>query len=167
MSLDLFELKQSIKTKEELSEFIYALDTLRASLYKTKINAFDEAIKESVSDQLGRLIGKTLKKNKIKPTNKKDLEEFLSNLKEELGNVEVLNLTLAYSPTPASIEKICDWVRDNISEDLVLEIDENSQIIGGAEINFRGKYRDYSLISTLSENSNKIGGIVKESLTTK
>lgn len=72
-------------------------------------------------------------------------EEGLSKLLKLLGELKILKLTLAISPTPAMIDDISTWVKKNVGQDVVLDIKMDESIIAGAQISLDGKYGDYSL----------------------
>ena len=123
-----------LKTLDDVDTLIQEIDVLSNSLYKSN---FEEVlyskIRKSTLDAIVRFgVGAQL----IAPL--RELEEILKTLK-------LLKLTLAVSPTPALVDTISSWVKTNVGEDVVLDISLDSNLMGGAQISFSGKYADYSL----------------------
>ena len=58
-------------------------------------------------------------------------------------------MSLAIDPTPETIDRLFDWVKKNLGEGIVLDIDKDESILGGAIISFDGIYNDLSLRKTL------------------
>ena len=79
------------------------------------------------------------------------LEKLLFEIKQEISKVKVLKLYLAIDPTPQIIENTSSWVKENLGEDVVLDIERDETILGGAIISFDGQYKDFSLRKTLDE----------------
>jgi len=74
-----------------------------------------------------------------------DQTDYLKGLKEQVGSLEALKITLAISPNSDLVEFIGNWVRKETGQNTVLEIDTDKTIIGGMILSFKGKYKDYSL----------------------
>ncbi len=69
----------------------------------------------------------------------------LENWKLEIENLRELHLTLAYEPTRTNILTFSNWTKKNVAEDVILDINVDQRIVGGAQIVWNGKYQDYSL----------------------
>jgi F0F1-type ATP synthase delta subunit len=73
----------------------------------------------------------------------------LESWKSEIENLRYLNLTLAYEPTRVNINTFSAWVKKNVGENVVLDINVDPAIIAGAQIVWNGKYKNYSQSDTV------------------
>lgn len=69
----------------------------------------------------------------------------LGKLEEAIKKLEMVQLTLAYEPSPQDIEAFFK-VAGNI-----LDISKDPRILGGAVVSYQGKYGDHSLRKKLDE----------------
>lgn len=133
------EILSRLRTKEEARYLEGELDLLLEKIYSTKEGEFEQALKMNVRSWVSELIRAALSKEGV------DKEEFLKGLKAELAKLKVVALTIAFDPTEASIDRFHHWVRRNLGEGIVLEINVKPVILGGAIVVFQGEYRDLSL----------------------
>lgn len=130
------DINQIICTVEEQLEVLYQMDEILKYIYKSDnediqqfINktaryGITEAIFSRLSDQSDRLVqAKTIEK-----------------MKEEIKELRVLKLTFAINPTVDTMKKVCQWVKTNIGQDVILAIDVNNRIVAGIILSFEGRY---------------------------
>ena len=139
------EILESVITKKDLDLLWQEVDILLASSYKEGKENFDSALKEKVRYTTASLIKDEL--NKI-DLNKVD---YLKGLHQCLTKFSLLKLTLAREPSERSLLTIIDWARNNISINIVIDINIDESIISGAIIIFQGKYKDFSLRKRFAE----------------
>ncbi|MBI5358376.1 hypothetical protein HZB69_01975 [Candidatus Amesbacteria bacterium] len=77
------------------------------------------------------------------------LGKSLESWKEEIENLRYLNLTLAYEPTRININTYSAWVKKNVGENVVLDINVDPNLVAGAQIVWNGKYKNYSKSDTV------------------
>lgn len=70
---------------------------------------------------------------------------FLEELQKKLESLPVLKITLAFLPSRKSIERIVNFIRKESGEKIILDIFIDPEIVGGAILEYRGKYLDFSL----------------------
>ncbi len=143
------EILSQIRTKEDADLLLGEIDNLLVSLYRVKGSMFEEVLREKVRVGVAQVITGAV------PKSIPGKEEFLRGLKECLGELKPLKLTLAFEPTSQTVEKIFSWVCQNLDENIVLEIDTDQSILAGAIVTFEGAYEDLSLRSVFEE---KFGG---------
>lgn len=56
-----------------------------------------------------------------------------------------VNLTLAFLPSKSLVKKLALWFKKNFGSKVVLDIQVDPKILGGAILSFNGYYRDFSL----------------------
>jgi hypothetical protein len=147
---------QYIQTKDHLDEFISNLRTLSLNLFKTSsskdpLDGFDyrfiETFKKILYEKNYQLDDLT----KNSASDKGKFESVIKSLMVELSSADVLSITLAFSPTQHFIEKMHSWCSANVCENLVISINEDSHIMGGVILSYKGNYRDYSVRSALGK----------------
>lgn len=145
------EILSEIQTKEEARELSFLIDTLLADIYKTNKKAVEKDLEKSLSQKIYQKIIKTMGTDYTLS----DVKQFLTELKENLQKLKILNLTLAIQPTAALIKEISLWIKENLGEGIILGIEKDKDIMGGAIISFEGSYKDYSLRKVYEEKINQ------------
>lgn len=72
--------------------------------------------------------------------------------RENLADLPVLSMTLAFTPSRDFLTDIIKGLREQYENNLILDILVDENIIGGAVVTYKGQYRDYSLRKRLEEN---------------
>src|SRR3989338_487144 len=151
------DILRDIKTVGELEDFVLEIDTILGSLYKGENKTTDEILGKKVGKSTAVKIKKLIEKNKINTFDYPAVEKLLSGLKECLKQSKTLKMSLAIDPSQETIGHIFNWVLENMGDGIVLDIDRDESILGGAVISFNGLYKDFSLRRALEEvfNSKK------------
>jgi len=157
----------NLKTKEDLEDYLGAVDHLVSNLYKNKGKYSEKKLFEAVGVNKHQAIKKSFSESGLKITSKKDLESYLSALKEELTNYKILELTLAFDPTSKTIESITNWIKEYISPSIVANITVDRTIVAGVIIEYQGKHKDYSVAKKLEDNQTKVQEIIRKQLDKK
>lgn len=145
------EILNEVKTTDDVKVLDSSLDLLINALYKPR-KEFDSILESQISSKEAGLLRKTFNSD---PENKIKTKEILKDLKEKLQNLKVLKLTLAFDPTEKIIKEISEWIKKNLGDGIVMEIEKDRTIIGGAIVVFQGIYKDYTLAKTLEEELGK------------
>jgi len=150
-SLLQYDILGYVKTLDQLEDFSLEIDTVLSSLFRVKNKNIEEILDKTVGKSTAECLRKLIVENKIDSSNFSSLEKLLNDLKEELKKVKVLKISLAINPSKEQIEHIFDWVRKNLGKGIILDIDKDESILGGAIISFNGRYKDFSLRRDLEE----------------
>lgn len=140
---------KQIQTKSEAKELLFGINLILES-FNFKKKSFEAVLEKSLSLKVSEII-----KTFISEKDKKDVQESLITLKNKLQALKAITLTLAFSPTGDSIKKISSWIKENLGEEFIFEIEEDPTIIGGAIIVYKGKYKNLSLKKKLEETFKK------------
>lgn len=133
------EILSRLRTKEEARYLESELDLLLEKIYSAQEGVFEEALKKNVRSWVSQLIRTALSREEV------DKEEFLKGLKVALAKLKVLGLTIAFDPAEAALDRFHHWVRRHLGEGVVLEMNVNPVVLGGAIVVYQGEYRDLSL----------------------
>lgn len=141
---------ESLRTKGEADHFCIQLDTLSESLYSKKIN-INEKIEELFSTDMRNILVKSLKKLDIKMTDVIKIQKFVTDIREQIKQTAVIHITLSFRPKQSTIQRIYTWISFNLKIPIFIDIKLDPQIIGGAIIEYKGKYLDYTIRSIINE----------------
>jgi len=125
-----------IKTTTESADFLQEIDMLTSGLYKKAGVASEVDPSQRMRPDFALILKKVPQSN---------WHSFLSGLRQAISQMRVLRLTLAMVPTTAVLQHTTTWVKTNVGVDVVVEIQVDPSLIGGAVVNFAGKFRDLSL----------------------
>ncbi len=138
-----------VRTKDDLDVLLSEIELLEESLFETKTGKFEDVLSNKVRSSVSEAISTELEKEKI------DHHDYFDGLTKELKKLKVLRLTISFEPRGSSVSKIFDWVNSNVGKGIILEIEVESSILGGAIVVWKGEYRDYSLRSLLQSQLEK------------
>ncbi len=135
---------KAVWTKEDLNLLLQAVEEVKRNTYQTGAH------------NLGGVLEKWLPKRLAHPLEEVWLEylggnqshtqgEFIDNLKLEFKKLRVLKLYLAWEPSTETLERIENWIKKEVGENVILEIELDTAILGGAKIAFAGKFREITL----------------------
>ena len=140
-----------IKTVGELDNFLAEIENVLASLFKVKNKSIEEILDKTAGKSTAGQIKKLMANNKINPSDYSSVEKLLNNIKEAFKKIQILKISLAVDPSEEMIGHIFDWVKENLGKGIILDIDKDESILGGAIISFNGTYKDFSLRRALEE----------------
>jgi len=143
------EIISKVKTVEEKEKLKEEIEFLIDSLYDPHGLAFDEMLKSKVREKFATVLSEESHKEGV------DKKEFLVRLKNELEAAKVVKLTLGFEPTQVSLDKIWQFLFSALGKMLLLDIDYQPKIVGGAIIIYEGVFRDFSLKKYLDEELEK------------
>jgi len=142
---EIFEkLVEKIITEEEFVFFLDQLSILRRFLFLQTQIPLSERLKNKIDEKLRKEIGK-LEKEKILPSSPEEQSSFFKELENFLLKIPKVKLEIAFEPSEEFISKVKEWFKEKIKKRVILDISVNPKIVGGARIEFQGKWRDFSL----------------------
>ena len=77
--------------------------------------------------------------------------EWLKELLKKLETMPRMKLTVAITLPPETVDRMSRMVKQRLGPEVVLDIDVDRQLVGGAVVEFKGKYYDGSLKKKLDE----------------
>jgi len=145
-----YDLITSLKTTQEVESFVSEIDTLMFEFYNTKGLLIHKALDSISFGTVGKIMQAFLKNN-LDIYNKDTFVSFFQTLKILIKKLKVIKLVLAFDPTRITIEKIHNFVKENIGMGYILDIEVYHDVLGGAIVIFNGKYKDFTLKKNLEE----------------
>lgn len=144
------DILSDIKTVSDLSLFLSSINDLASSLYELK-GGTNEKISKYLSNQQKDKIIAYCRDNQINIEDPISLQKFLFSLSDELKTVPQITLYLVSEPKDKVINQISEWIYLNLNKKILLNIQIDRKIIGGAVIVYKGIYKDYSLNEKLDQ----------------
>ena len=97
--------------------------------------------KEDVDAQIEAIdiVGDSLQR-----TRNKELRKWLMGL-------AICDLTLAFEPTREIVRDLVRWVRKNLEKEAVLRVTVDPEVVAGAEIAFKGRYKDLTVRAKMED----------------
>jgi hypothetical protein len=142
---EVFEkLSEKIITEEDLVFFLNQLSIVRKFLFSQIQIPLSERLKNKIDEKIRKEIEK-LEKEKILPSSPEEQSSFFKGLENFLLKIPKVKLEIAFEPSEEFILKIEEWFREKIKRRMILDIFVNPKIVGGAKIEFQGKWKDFSL----------------------
>jgi F0F1-type ATP synthase delta subunit len=144
-------LADKIITNDELGFVLQEINQLQKKISERTEKDLTEKLQKTSNEKLKYFITQWEKQNLI-PENNEGQSVFLEELKQYLQKIPQIRIQVARTLPDSFLEQISSWLKNNTKEKLILNIVFNPKIVGGAIIEYKGEYRNYSL----AKNINKI-----------
>ena len=139
------EIIHTVHTKKDLDVILRELEKLQKSVYETDTTVFDEALSKYVRSDVAKMIRADLNTQQVAK------DEYFKVLDRRLRVLKPLKLTMAFEPSENFEERVHEWATKNIGEFVYIHFVYNPTVVGGALIEYEGKFHDFSLNKTLDE----------------
>lgn len=146
-----FDLVNSLRTVEESNNIIALIEELKGSTFQIKKNGFKSLLNNSTLTRAGALLKELLVKHKVNLSDQIEIEKFLEAIRDSLKKLRSINLTLSFIPNDKMLDRLSAWIKTNISDGIMLDIQYEPSIIGGIKISYYGMYKDYTLDKTINQ----------------
>lgn len=141
---DFKSLKEKLITRTDLINCLEDLSQVK-DLAHNKEGSLADLAEEVVSPPLqevfegsGEDLSNTQKRN-----------QFLEDLEDYLEDFDRLRLTLAFSASREFLKKIKTDLEEEINSEFIIDLTVDPKIIGGAKLEYQGRYLDFSLETQL------------------
>ena len=94
-----------------------------------------------------------------------NLMGILEKLEAELKKLPVLTIYIPFEMPDQEAQNLGKWLKENIAPDVIFELRINPDLIGGAAFSYKGVYKDFSLVTKIAEERDKVVGAFKGYLT--
>ncbi len=138
-----------VRTKNEANEFQKQLDHLLSDLF-TDVS-FETLLREYVSYEKQEKLLTLFSKEHINIKQITGVQSCLQDIKKIIAQIPVVTLAISFAPKQQMLEIIATWFLVNTKKPVLLDIIINRNLIGGAIIEYKGIFKDYSLKKILEE----------------
>lgn len=136
----------TIKEKDQLLDYI---QMARDGIFTEK--GIEKTLKEippPYSKIIREELGDSLKDNE-------EVKKALDQMEEKLESLKQINITLSFKPSEVFVKNIHRWLKKNLSEDIIINLNEDEGLLGGIVLSYNGYYTDLSIKKKLEELSFK------------
>lgn len=148
-----------IRTKQDVRLLEEELDLLIGKLYSAEKGVFEQTLEKKVRSWVSADLKEGLSKTAQR-------QEYLKGLLLELSKLKALSLTISFEPTEDGLDRLHSWVREHVGSGIILEINVEPSLLGGAKVIFEGRYLDSSLTArfkkVFSEEKEQFNQILSE-----
>lgn len=155
---------RDVRTKDERDTLREDIGELEAALFRSSPNAFEEVLNARLPERIALAIRDVSARPEFK-NNSGALRMFFHDLKNTLDAFLLLKLILAFRPSEEMINRLHEWIGQNLGMGVALDIGYDASILGGARIIFSGRYKEMTLAQMITESMAKektiIMGMIK------
>jgi F0F1-type ATP synthase delta subunit len=148
---------EQISTVFEVVQLQEAAAALSSALYKTTDGVFEETFREKMPIHLAEVL------RSILPADREARAAYLRGLTELLQTLPIVTAHLAFHPTEAFLAELVGKLREATGEQTVVEVRVSRLLLGGARLEYRGRFKDYSvrqqLSAVLDQEQERIGSM--------
>jgi len=145
------DLAKKIKTKEELIFYLEELSRAQQAVFKQGGVLLSEKLKGKISEELKNFFERMEKKGMLSK-NPEQQYSFLEKIKKYLLSLSEVKLEIAFSPSNDFLKEISLWFEKELGQKVILDLTVNPKIVGGAIIEYQGKWRDYSIAKEIDKS---------------
>jgi hypothetical protein len=139
-----------IRTTSDRSELLSCLEEFVDTFFSPKNIEEQQRIFKNLPLQLSSLLIKAFASGQITAENQIRIKREIDDLTDKLHGCKTLQLTIAFQANEETIKLFSDWIKKNIRKDLLIDLQYNKTIVGGALIIANGIYKDYSVRKNLA-----------------
>ena len=120
-----------IRTKEEKNLLREQIVQLERGLFTSDPKGLETRLKTYIPEHIANAIERITSLPSMKDS-PEELKVFFQTLRSVIDELPVLNIDLGFKPTEAMIDRLHEWVRENIGIGIVLDIGYDAAILGGS-----------------------------------
>lgn len=136
----------TLLTTADRTMFLWSLKKMEEEFYRTKEQSLSAAVPRIFPKKQAEAILSFCKSNAISLDDFAQVEQLIKTLTEQVTALPVLSVTLSFEPSEETINLLATWVQSNIGHAVLLDIHLDKTILGGAILEWRGIYKDFSLL---------------------
>lgn len=144
------KLDEKIKSKEDLIFFLEEIDLASDLILREPKKELSQKLRGRIVSDLVEIL-EELKKKEKQYQDPQEQIFFLQLLKKYLTSLPKIKIEIAFEPERKTLKKISQWFKENLKKKVILDLKINPKIIGGVKIEYRGKWRDFSLAKKIKE----------------
>jgi len=138
------KISEKIITEEDLVFFLDQLALVKKIIFSNTEISLSQRLKNKVDERIRREIEKLEERGEI-PLFVEEQSTFFEQLEKFLLKIPKVQLEIAFEPSNEFLLEIDNWFKENVGKKVILDIFVNPKIVGGARIEYQGKWVDFSL----------------------
>jgi len=141
----------TLRTTVECSQVIACLAEFAATSFSSTTSPQREQIFRKIPTQIAPLLNDMLSKASYTAEEQIVVKRQINDLLDKLRTYKSIKLTIAFRPNDETIAFFSDWIKKNVKIDLLVDLQFDKSIVGGAQIIAGGVYKDYSVKKKLAD----------------
>lgn len=143
-----------------ITSYIYSVDDKAALLEKlagleksifTIKKPFEEYVSEELSFPVSQSLLLSAKQANVSFDSPESIKEFLTHQQEIVRALPVVGIRVAIPLSYDTVKSISKWFDAHLEKKVLVELKIDQSLLGGAAIEWNGRYMDYSLKKLLHE----------------
>ncbi|HWY78880.1 MAG TPA: F0F1 ATP synthase subunit delta [Candidatus Sulfotelmatobacter sp.] len=144
------QIAMKLRVKADVSQVLVSLEEFTATFFSAKTLQEQQQIFNKLPKEIAYILTATLAKEPITPENQITIKRTIDELANALRNCKNIQLTIAFQPDDATITLFSDWIKKNVKPDILIDLQFDKSIVGGALLIAGGIYKDYSVRKNLA-----------------
>jgi len=144
------DLLRQIITKEDLIVLLEEINLTENFIFKNIRTPLSEKLKGKTREEFRGFVEKLEKENSLFRSPSEQFS-FFQNLKKNLKKIPELKLELAFEASREFLIKIKQWFKEKNQREVILDLSVNPEVVGGAIIEYQGKYLNLSVGKKIDE----------------
>ena len=141
---------KDLRTKDERDLLRNQLDELEAALFKADHKVTEGILKSHFPEHLASTMRGIIASDEF-AKNPEALRTFFKDLEDVIDKLPFLKLSIAFKPPEEMIVRLHDWTEQNLGPGIVIDINYDGSMLGGARIIFGGKYKEMTLAQMITD----------------
>jgi len=141
------QLVSKLRTKDDLDILKGELDMIENAIYHTDIK-YEDVLRSDIRSWVSEII--------IRESEGQDLGSYVKKLRDDIVGVPILSASIYFEPSLSFTETISAWLKKNVSQNIVIEVLQNSSVLGGIQLSYKGKYLDLTLRKKIAKELESI-----------
>lgn len=145
------ELLTFVKTTADADQLESQIERLLTRIFQINKQSFEKELEANLNLNLAGAIKRIFTTQNLSYSKPEEMKAFLEQMRKELTACKVLTLTISFEPSHETIDLFFDWVRRELGPGIILELNADKTIVGGAIIVYQGKFMDMSIRKKLDD----------------
>jgi|ERR1700722_381908 len=149
---DLFDqIMAKLRTTAECAQVIVCLEECSVPTFFSMTNTQKELIFRKLPIQTIPFFIEAFGKTSITAEEQIVLKRQINTLLDKFRTCKNVKLIIAFRPNEETISFFSDWIKKNVKANLLIDLQFDKAIVGGAQIVASGMYKDYSVKKKLAD----------------
>lgn len=142
----------SIHTKKDAQLLLHTLSWVSAELFKVNAN-LESLLNQVLPEHQKRELLSFAQQKGIRIDDPLQFQRMIGVLKDYFSMIPTITLTVGIDPPYILVQKISQWVMENLHRTYFLDFQYDPSLIAGVIVTSGGSFRDYSLRAYLGTKS--------------
>lgn len=139
-----------LRITSEATLLIHYLESLSDNIYVSKDNLYKQQILKKLPQEIATFLNNEFEILSPTPQDQIRIKREINDLLDKLRRYKSVKLTIAFQPDEETITLFSDWFKKNIGNDVLIDLQFDKSIVGGAQLIVNGIYKDFTVRKNLN-----------------